>query len=210
MTTLSFFIGGIIAYGVLSLYWKRRSARYRLLLGGIFCLIVFISAFVAAAYNMVAVWYVAGSAPILSAFIAAFVSLLIMPYSLQEATAKFQVPDYLHTVDPSEFMTATFDRLPDADHKGEAIYTLLRVLYVVTSSHKKAAKILQYVMKTGISLYDAGSYTPNSIFFSYITREIAGPSGKPDTAAVQCAANLVYETLLSGHKSGELTPKLPN
>lgn len=47
MTALSFFIGGIIAYGVLSLYWKERSVRYKLISGGIFCLLIFISAFVA-------------------------------------------------------------------------------------------------------------------------------------------------------------------
>ena len=44
MTALSFFIGGIIAYGVLSLYWKERSVRYKLISGGIFCLLIFISA----------------------------------------------------------------------------------------------------------------------------------------------------------------------
>lgn len=92
MTALSFFIGGIIAYGVLSLYWKERSVRYKLISGGIFCLLIFISAFVASAYNMAAVWYVAGSIPILIAFLATFVSLLIMPYSLPEATANFRSP----------------------------------------------------------------------------------------------------------------------
>ena len=34
-------------------------------------------------------------------------------------------------------MTVTFDGLPNANHKGEALYTLLRVLYVVTSSRKR-------------------------------------------------------------------------
>lgn len=207
MTTLSFFISCVIAYGILFLYWKGRSARYILLLSGLFCLLVIISAFIAAAYNMAAVWYIAGSIPILNAFLAAFVSLLICPYSLKEATTKFHVPDYMHTVDPSEFMATTFDRMPDADHKGEALYTLLRVLYVVTSSRKKANNLFPQVMKTAVSLYDAGSYTPNSIFFSYITQEVAGKSGKRETSAVECAANLAYEAILSGHKSGELTTK---
>lgn len=208
MTTLSFFISCVIAYGILSLYWKGRSTRYILLLSGFFCLLVIISAFVAAAYNMAAVWYVAGSAPILSAFIAAFVSLLIMPYSLREATSKFQVPDYMHTVDPSEFITTTFDRMPDADHKGEALYTLLRVLYVVTSSRKKANALFPQVMKTAFKLYDAGHYTQNSIFFSCVCLEITGQisqqTAKHRSVAIQCAANLTYEAILSGHKSGEL------
>ena len=208
MTTLSFFISCVIAYGILSLYWKGRSTRYILLLSGCFCLFVVISAFVAAANNMAAVWYVTGSVPILSAFIAAFVSLFIYPYSLQEATTKFHVPDYMHTVDPSEFITTTFDQLPDTDHKGEALYTLLRVLYVVTSSRKKVNVLFPQVMKTAVLLYDAGSYTPNSIFFTLIIQEVAGKSGKRETAAVECAANLAYEAILSGHKSGELTTKI--
>lgn len=208
MTTLSFFISCVIAYGILSLYWKGRSTRYILLLSGFFCLLVIISAFVAAAYNMAAVWYVAGSAPILSAFIAAFVSLLIMPYSLREATSKFQAPDYMHTVDPSEFITTTFDRMPDANHKGEALYTLLRVLYVLTPSRKKASKLFPQVMKTAVSLYDAGNYTPNSIFFGCIRWEITGQISRNkirhQANAIDCAVNLIYEATLSAHKSGEL------
>ena len=213
MTALSFFIGGIIAYGVLSLYWKERSVRYKLISGGIFCLLIFISAFVASAYNMAAVWYVAGSIPILIAFLATFVSLLIMPYSLPEATANFQVPDYLHSVDQSEFMTVTFDGLPNANHKGEALYTLLRVLYVVTSSRKKAHALFPQVIKTAVSLYDAGSYTPNSVFFfcirGEITDRISSNEIRHQTKAIDCAVNLIYESILSAHKSGELTPQMP-
>lgn len=208
---IGLFIGAIPSFWLLHRFFHFRKRSFLYLLTGIFVLLFLGAAVLASAHEVHDTWYAAAAAPILCALLAAFISLLIMPYSLAEATARFHVRDYLHTVDLSEFMTETFESLPDADHKGEALYTLLRVLYAATSSRRKSDKLFRQTMKTALSLSAVGNITTNRIFFATIRLEITDGITRNEisdrTSAVDCAVNLVYEAILSGYKTGELAPE---
>lgn len=209
MTAVALTFGGIISFFILSVYWKGRSQRFKFLLLGCFFSLFLIAAFLCAALGVARLWYVAGAVPILCSLPAAFISLLIMPYSLEEATQSFRVPDYMGMVDPDAFLIPTLNKLPAVNHKGEAMHTLLRVLYVINPSRKRADVVFRQVMKTAVSLYDARDFTKNSVFFAVIMRELGSSfsdrEAKRHSDAIRCAANLAYETILSSHHNKELT-----